>query len=83
MEMHFQLYLLNLKDYFKTVEPQLRDDDLFIKVFDESTEQLEAFFFYKKVKVEDDMQSMLHEMLVKLNRLGYLPDVITRPDLNK
>jgi hypothetical protein len=83
MEMHFQLYLLSLKNYFKTVEPELRDDDLFIKVFNESTEQLESFFFYKKVRVEDDVRSMLHEMLDKLNRLGYLPDAITRPDLYK
>ena len=83
LEMFFQLYLLNLEDFMRNSDPPSQVSKFLQEVLQDSQEQLEAFLFKNKVTVEDDMRSMLHEMLDKLNRLGYLPDAITRPDLYK
>ncbi len=75
--MHFQLYLLNYKDYLKnSSEVPNKQDIEHLLLY--SNELLEAFLQKNKVTVEDEVQSMLHEMLDKLNRLGYLPDVLTK-----
>tara|TARA_B100001094_G_C17997737_1_gene703532 strand:- start:444 stop:716 length:273 start_codon:yes stop_codon:yes gene_type:complete len=77
LEMHFQLYLLNYKDYLKnSSEVPNKQDIEHLLLY--SNELLEAFLQKNKVTVEDEVQSMLHEMLDKLNRLGYLPDVLTK-----
>ena len=77
LEMHFQLYLLNYKDYLKnSSEVPNKQDIEHLLLY--SNELLEAFLQKNKVTVEDEVHSMLHEMLDKLNRLGYLPDVLTK-----